>query len=472
MADRSDPYRTLGLPRTASLDEVKRAYRRLAKAHHPDAAGEADLPRFLAIQAAYDRIVGPGASGAGATGRGATRRPWDADPARADATRRAYGRRARRPAGSATRQGASRPQTDEAGRAGETSRAGEAGRSGEAGATGEAGWSGDRDSTADGGQPDGGTRAGRRPRATLGSTSYDGADTEPFEPDWGGASWYGTTSGTYWTLNPKEYADPRKHGPEYQARGRKAREASGAAGGLSFDPEADERATPESGPTGPPPPSGRTSASPTHTTASWWEATSGDPTTRGDPTPRAARPRPSAARPGSNGTSGSNGPSGPRDPAPDVDPATPFDLAGRWLDDGRGGVAGRVGRAVIGWAPIALGIGWVAGEITGCGRFSATCDAAAAPLAWFAQLVILASLLLVPGLARIAGVATVATLAAAIPGSLLLSAMGASADTAAAGVVLGGLLVIAWLAGLVFGLARELRGAPSATPSDGDGPVS
>jgi hypothetical protein len=31
-------------------------------------------------------------------------------------------------------------------------------------------------------------------------------------------SWYGTTSGTYWTLNPKEYADPRKHGPEYQAR--------------------------------------------------------------------------------------------------------------------------------------------------------------------------------------------------------------------------------------------------------------
>jgi hypothetical protein len=25
-------------------------------------------------------------------------------------------------------------------------------------------------------------------------------------------------SGTYWTVNPKEYADPRKHGPEYTAR--------------------------------------------------------------------------------------------------------------------------------------------------------------------------------------------------------------------------------------------------------------
>ena len=58
-ADR-DPYVTLGLPRTASLDDVKRAYRRLVKENHPDAAGEAALPRFLAIQAAYDRIVGPG----------------------------------------------------------------------------------------------------------------------------------------------------------------------------------------------------------------------------------------------------------------------------------------------------------------------------------------------------------------------------------------------------------------------------
>jgi len=34
-----DPYRTLGLERGASLDEVKRAYRRLVKANHPDAAG-------------------------------------------------------------------------------------------------------------------------------------------------------------------------------------------------------------------------------------------------------------------------------------------------------------------------------------------------------------------------------------------------------------------------------------------------
>jgi hypothetical protein len=30
------------------------------------------------------------------------------------------------------------------------------------------------------------------------------------------------TTGTYWTINPREYADPRKHGPEYQERARRA----------------------------------------------------------------------------------------------------------------------------------------------------------------------------------------------------------------------------------------------------------
>ena len=49
MALDPDPYRTLGLKRGATLDDVKRAYRRLAKINHPDAAGEAALPRFLAI---------------------------------------------------------------------------------------------------------------------------------------------------------------------------------------------------------------------------------------------------------------------------------------------------------------------------------------------------------------------------------------------------------------------------------------
>ena len=57
MAPPLDPYRTLGLAPGATLDDIRRAYRRLAKANHPDSAGEAALPRFLAIQAAYEMLT-------------------------------------------------------------------------------------------------------------------------------------------------------------------------------------------------------------------------------------------------------------------------------------------------------------------------------------------------------------------------------------------------------------------------------
>src|SRR5688572_7590814 len=109
-----DPYRTLGLARTATLDEVKRAYRKLAKANHPDAAGEAALPRFLAIQAAYDQIAGNGAAGSDLRRSSQPRRPWEADPNRSDATRRAYGGRGRRGRGTGPA-GAPRQQRPPAG---------------------------------------------------------------------------------------------------------------------------------------------------------------------------------------------------------------------------------------------------------------------------------------------------------------------------------------------------------------------
>ncbi len=64
-------------------------------------------------------------------------------------------------------------------------------------------------------------KSGAQPTASArpGSTTYDGATEE--EPVWGGAAWVGADSGTYWTVNPREYADPRKHGPEYRARGKR-----------------------------------------------------------------------------------------------------------------------------------------------------------------------------------------------------------------------------------------------------------
>jgi DnaJ-class molecular chaperone len=47
-------YTTLGVAETATADEIKRAYRKLASQHHPDRGG--DTATFQAIQAAYDTV--------------------------------------------------------------------------------------------------------------------------------------------------------------------------------------------------------------------------------------------------------------------------------------------------------------------------------------------------------------------------------------------------------------------------------
>ena len=163
-----DPYRVLGLAPGVPLADVKRAYRLLAKRHHPD-AGEGSVARFLEIQAAYEVLVRRDGADGERTGaaRSAARRPAQTSPRTAGA-RRSGGERPGDPGGPAG--------------SGERARRGRAAR-----------------------------------KATLGSTTYDGA-AEAGEPTWEGADWYGPVSGTYWTVNPKEYADPRKHGPEYTAR--------------------------------------------------------------------------------------------------------------------------------------------------------------------------------------------------------------------------------------------------------------
>src|SRR5690349_6756636 len=76
-----DPFRTLGLPPGATDAEIKRAYRALAKRYHPDSAGEAALPRFLAIQAAYDMLTAPGHAPRVRTGPPTPPRPTPANRA-------------------------------------------------------------------------------------------------------------------------------------------------------------------------------------------------------------------------------------------------------------------------------------------------------------------------------------------------------------------------------------------------------
>jgi molecular chaperone DnaJ len=60
MAER-DPYEVLGVSRTASAAEIKKAYRKLARQHHPDAnkGDEQAEERFKEVQAAYDLLSDP-----------------------------------------------------------------------------------------------------------------------------------------------------------------------------------------------------------------------------------------------------------------------------------------------------------------------------------------------------------------------------------------------------------------------------
>jgi curved DNA-binding protein CbpA len=56
-----DPYGLLGMPRDATDDDIRKAYRRLARKHHPDA--NPDDPhaeeRFKEIQQAYETLANP-----------------------------------------------------------------------------------------------------------------------------------------------------------------------------------------------------------------------------------------------------------------------------------------------------------------------------------------------------------------------------------------------------------------------------
>ncbi len=57
-----DEYSILGLERGAGLDEIKKAFRRLSRQYHPDAAGGGDSKKFMEICRAYKSLTGNAAS--------------------------------------------------------------------------------------------------------------------------------------------------------------------------------------------------------------------------------------------------------------------------------------------------------------------------------------------------------------------------------------------------------------------------
>ncbi|BDI23604.1 DnaJ domain-containing protein [Herbiconiux sp. L3-i23] len=95
----SSPYEVLGVPRSASDDDLRRAYRRLLRETHPDTGG--DSARFVAVQLAWEQIGTPEARASYDRGTvtgpaGAAPRSWAPPPPRASAsgsrpTARSYG---------------------------------------------------------------------------------------------------------------------------------------------------------------------------------------------------------------------------------------------------------------------------------------------------------------------------------------------------------------------------------------------
>ncbi len=469
MTFQGDPYRTLGIGPGASLNEIRSAYRRLAKQYHPDAAGDRALPRFLAIQAAYERLVDsegrlrpPPGTGAQA---GRTREPWRADASRARASREAW--RARRTGGS-TATGGSRS----------------AGAPGGAGAAGSAG---PRPGVDDGPAASAGTGGEAPPRerhtrrafrkATPGSTTYDEAADAPLDPEWEGGSWYGPSSRTYWTINPREYADPRKHGPEYQARARRATRTeadgapaatgpSGAPGAATRDATAEptaEAGAAEAAGQDPAEPRWGWSGSESTTTdggdAGWgthgWayeEAVDGAVPRRGWRRSRVAVDDPGDAD---------------VEPLPDLEAvarrAAPANLLAIAR---RPGWRWRLLIALIAWPPVGYGVGTLLASVTGCAQFSASCPEPLPLLSLAVQPLLIAALFVLPPAAAVGAFATIVSFAVAVPVATVLS-VGPGPSGKVGTLLLGVAVTAAYFVAMVGGaiaIWRPRRRPPEAAP--------
>ena len=427
----ADPYRTLGLEPGASTAEIKRAYRLLAKAFHPDSAGEKAVPRFLAIQAAYEELTTGKVVARPKASRPASApaaEPWRADPARAQAAReRARTARSKRGSSAGPATGAS------------------------GGSTGDRGG---RPSGSRTGTSSSGTRSGRRRdvrKATMGSTSYDEA-RDPSDATWSGASWYGPSSGEYWIVNPREYADPRKHGPEYQQRARRPLDGDAPeVPAAQFEHARAEAARGEAqrgeeqrGE------AARAEASASRPADRAWRATTGSVG--------------SAERPASTWTRARVEPAAGGDPpryrpgeaAREPDRVEAFGAGSRaWLGGPADDPVRRFGLALVAWPPIGLAAAAAIGEATGCTVYSAACGGSEPLLPWLAQAAILGLLLLLPSIARVLTGGAIAVLFALVPITAFLLAVGAS-GAPQAGPTMAVLLGGAWLVGVGWS-ARAFR---------------
>jgi curved DNA-binding protein CbpA len=475
-----DPYRTLGLAPGATQAEIKVAYRRLAKLNHPDSAGERALPRFLAIQAAYEALIAdPSGLRRAGRGRSPTRPsgppapPWQADTSRARATREAYRARNRGARGAS-----------DSGSAGSRSGPGPGGTPprGPGAPRPEERESARGHAPDDAGAAEGGTRSRRsirRPKATIGSTSYDGADKEPFDPAWEGATWYGAGSGTYWTLNPKEYADPRKHGPGYLARSKRR---MGYRPGDPVDPgdQAPEMSAPGDDLDPRDGPDATDHPDPTDSPAAASERpTARSATLSGDGRPPRARRHEMPPAPAS-GPSPLNEPWPPgparaqRPPRPPRPP--PVDTSARASparsfeppsSAGRRAAAmlpGRIGWAVLGWIPLGVGLAALSDTLPACSGVATICSDPLTGGIWLVDLLLLGLLIAIPRLSWVAAVGSLAFFGAGLLATPVLLVLGGARTTAGTAVALTVVLIVAWLGGAILAAIGRVGEPPWQGP--------
>jgi hypothetical protein len=274
------------------------------------------------------------------------------------------------------------------------------------------------------------------------STSYDPGDEEPFEPGWGSAGWYGAASGTYWTINPKEYADPRKHGPSTSAE-RGGRERRLDRGRPGYRAGGRPKGRPGCGP-----------VSRGHATAleirppeaSWTEAGPA-------PGPVDGRGRPEA----SAAASTDRILDGPR-LAFVVRPAVVRQrFRGPVLRQPSGSV-GRLVVAFVGWVGLAAIADTLLGEMTGCSRFSVSCDETAAPASGIVLVALYLPLLALPSVATWLAHGTLAVFLLGFPTAILLSATGGAQQPAASAAVINAVSAIAWVIGIVYAVVMPRLG--------------
>ena len=119
--------------------------------------------------------------------------------------------------------------------------------------------------------------------------------------------------------------------------------------------------------------------------------------------------------------------------------------------------------ALAGGIPVSLWFAWLLGELTGCGRFAASCEPRVVWVAWLIGLVLVGALVLVPGIAAVlAGAA--GALVVAVPATFILTATGGARMPDESGLVLGVALMVGWLVGVGVAAGRWRRSSGRPGP--------